>query len=488
MLPVFLHLNRPNLSPSFEGFSAPLEKNQEKELEKQSASKGAKKSPRSISELAVQVFLNKEGKRPREQITATPTVLPPLFFSQNPLKKSSLAPMVEIDLEEEASGRMETIQLTKEEAEAEIDDVEIAIQKMEVSEPMPHSIRVIAHDKDSSESILKKFKTILDFCHSLERMHVDKGGVNGVYLLKDKDGENTAVFKPAEAEGDKRPGDDGQLRIKWGLRHGDTPMHECAAYYLGSKYRISLPATAFLSLESQQFETGEGNGSVQEFKKGISIKTIPQAELNRIVANMSLSDLHELYMMDLLTGNTDRHKGNLLLDGNQFVKIDHGCCLAASLANEENYCWLKWDVPALHTPFDLSQFGRFNWVEDVAQIQKVFPNFSSEALAILRLRMHLIQEGTKKGLTPLELAQFFGKFNAMSALYEKSGITSIHSLEAIERMEKRIDAKIDAICQRKKSKKAAIQNMVGLALSTSRRIASVSLQKVNHINSTATAS
>ena len=304
------------------------------------------------------------------------------------------------------------------------------------------SFTVVAPKSSLSERTLILFEQTLNFKVPMISMQKEKG-INGAYLIQGKKGPPAAVFKPSNEEGNRLVGDDGERRLKLGMKQGDAAMNECISFYLGSKYGISLPATAFLTLSSPALEQGSASGSVQEFKNGKTFKSLSPEETDALLKTASLKEFHDLFFMDLLTGNTDRHSGNLLVEGNKFNKIDHGCCLTASLANPENYCWLKWNVKALHTPFDSSLVSHFDWEKDAREIQEAFPGFSAEALRILNLRMHLLQKGTLAGLTPFELAQFFGLFGAMSIIYSRIDVSFKSEKEtfgAIESAKKSIDA------------------------------------------------
>jgi len=322
----------------------------------------------------------------------------------------------------------------------------------QIATPSP-SLILLSPRTPSSEKAKEIFEKTFDFEAPPLPLQSGKRGINGVYLIKDKSGHRAGIFKPSEEEGNRLVGDDGKARLKLGMNRGDAAKNECVAFYLGTKYGAAVPVTAFLTLPSPQFSGGVATGSLQEFKRGKPLKEFRPSILKRIFAKMPLREFHQLFFLDLLLGNTDRHAGNLLIDKNKFNKIDHGCSLTASFSNAEDYCWLKWNVEALHKPFDLSFISNFDWNSDVREIRKVFSDFSASALIILKFRMHLLEHGTRAGLTPFELAQFFGLFGAMSILY-----TSIEPLlndtkekrsAAIKSMKQSIELCIDELVSQK---------------------------------------
>ena len=174
---------------------------------------------------------------------------------------------------------------------------------------------------------------------ALEPLTDGNAGLGGIYLVRDRNGAELAVFKPRDEEPgtpDATSGVDGlSAAVRRGCPPGDGAKREYLAYALDQQapreHRAGVPATALVRLQCQ---AGAKVGSLQRF-----VPNKGGAE-DFGASSFSLENVHRLALFDLRTLNLDRHGGNMLVDAatGDLVPIDHGCAMPMQLGEP----WLDW--------------------------------------------------------------------------------------------------------------------------------------------------
>ena len=133
-------------------------------------------------------------------------------------------------------------------------------------------------------------------------------------LCEFKDG-NKAIYKPATEEGD-------ELDIM-----GET-----------SYYNLTTRLGWNVCPQTEEVDLGDGNGSCQAFVKGKHAK-ISMDDDGAFVTEENFNDLAQIFAMDLVVGNGDRHNENIIIDENSKVwAIDNDTWVANTFVyNDESF-------------------------------------------------------------------------------------------------------------------------------------------------------
>lgn len=147
------------------------------------------------------------------------------------------------------------------------------------------------------------------------------GGFNGSYIVELDDGAK-AVFKPVQEEAAILVGDVGA---------GTLADREVLAYDLDRDffgYGI-VPETVSRKIEyvNKDGNTVTDRGSLQKWSNGQSFVSPVTSSNNR----------GELFLFDVVTGNRDRHGGNILLNNDKYVAIDNGVMMRNKVFSGRSY-------------------------------------------------------------------------------------------------------------------------------------------------------
>jgi len=185
-------------------------------------------------------------------------------------------------------------------------------------------------------------------------------GTCGVYLLKNKKGEDVAVFKPMDEEYVPKEAEQNGALVK-----GHNSYRERAAFLVSDALGgyTGVPNTIITTVRHPTFKGGEKRGSLQRFVPA----STDMSDLGP--ADIPVDEVHKIGLVDLLLFNVDRHEGNLLLrtrksQGSdvltrELVPIDHGLCLPVLVSRETGpsrnlmldlyFAWESW--PQAKQPF-----------------------------------------------------------------------------------------------------------------------------------------
>jgi len=204
----------------------------------------------------------------------------------------------------------------------------------------------------------QKKSAIIDACHEGLAKGVvpilNMRGFSGSYWMRGADREILALFKPFDEElkgpncpaGQKFCGLLGQRPVRSGVRVGQGPLHEVAAYCVDEFLGLSIvPKTYFASFSHSTFfsaheQLGAGKrgvktklGSLQEFVGGFVGANHAHVE------QIPLDEFQRLVLFDVLVGNLDRNPGNLLICDQKIAAIDHGLIFPDLPCKFEYWFW-----------------------------------------------------------------------------------------------------------------------------------------------------
>lgn len=161
-------------------------------------------------------------------------------------------------------------------------------------------------------------------------------GLSRSYWAKQND-QTTGIFKPAKQEFD--------TSNSGGYKKGGGAIREALGYELSQKLGGNVPKTRLMSGHSQKFnQVGRLNkrtesekydssptqvGSYQQLAQNttsLSSYLIDRRESEDAKSpNLDPDSLQKMAMQDIMTLNTDRHEGNVLVDpSGKLIPIDHG--------------------------------------------------------------------------------------------------------------------------------------------------------------------
>eukprot|EP01102_Stenamoeba_stenopodia_P005519 TRINITY_DN1627_c0_g1_i1.p1 TRINITY_DN1627_c0_g1~~TRINITY_DN1627_c0_g1_i1.p1 ORF type:complete len:472 (-),score=83.34 TRINITY_DN1627_c0_g1_i1:194-1609(-) len=256
-------------------------------------------------------------------------------------------------------------------------------------------------------------------------------GEGGTYFLRDVNGNNIAVFKPADEEpfsvgnpkrGDK-PESDQELRgsdIKKGILPGEGCYREVAAYLLDKDF-AKVPLTVFVEFNYPLFNWKEKQGSLQKF--------VPHHFESWDIGptKYRVSDVHRIGILDLRIFNVDRHGGNLLVKRLDIVDkgcydlipIDHGLSLPESVNGTDLWFeWLTWSQAK--APFgqeELQYIANINVAKDAALLREL--GIREECVRTMMISTTLLKLAAAKGMTLFQIAHLLCRPKS----YKKKGST-----------------------------------------------------------------
>lgn len=161
-----------------------------------------------------------------------------------------------------------------------------------------------------------------------------RSGVNGTYIVKNRQGENIAIFKPMDEElympnnpRDRREAYDPKKPLREpyrGHEQGTGWKKEVAASVLDSDKVADVPKTLPISVrfpkQQGSSESVVKRGSLQKFVQGKPLEQLSSEE----IAKLPTKEVQKLAALDLILGNADRNLGNCFWDGEKIIPIDHG--------------------------------------------------------------------------------------------------------------------------------------------------------------------
>jgi hypothetical protein len=199
--------------------------------------------------------------------------------------------------------------------------------------------RVVAAEKRkpgvvaSGEYVAPNLQTFGKPCASPLRTPEDMGNIEGV--LEKNDILNVRKFGE-QGINDTFIGnvkDDGKAIVKPQKGDNGDPEHEVLAYEFAKSVGFSVvPATVY-----REWKDGRNASSMEFVENSVMGYEMTDEDRSRFDEG-TWDSLSEMFVFDLVTGNGDRHSGNLMYnrDTNRFAAIDNGFCLLLNNGTWEN--------------------------------------------------------------------------------------------------------------------------------------------------------
>lgn len=246
---------------------------------------------------------------------------------------------------------------------------------------------------------------------SAKQLREDRAGVNQSVKIKASVTSDKGLFKPLSGVacgGAER-----------GLPKESHMDREVAGYVIAQHFHmgypeqdplIGVPPTCKMACK---MDDAPQEGSLQLYIRGAqNLHKIDdlQGKLNSLPKEV----LQRLFFFDLLTCNTDRNRGNLMLKQTgqdlSLILVDHSLILPNDFACSAFFTWLHWNVSGLREPFSVAivqMILETNYEILAEKILEEMPGFSIEALASLRYSLEALKLGVEADLTPHQLASLF---------------------------------------------------------------------------------
>lgn len=266
-------------------------------------------------------------------------------------------------------------------------------------------------------------------------------GINGTYMMPDRQGMPCGIFKPAEQETGTVGNPKGYFKTStmgvFGIRAGTGYLRERVAYLLDKGHKANIPYTTIAAFSHHAFNqeltsSKSLKGSFQVFARGCNhlVDTIPKSFRNTVLTGSSFKSyfksffmdmsakipteqIHALAVFDIRVLNGDRHLKNALVDSSlKLYSIDHGLILPTQ-AKSLKFEWMQ--LPQAKLPFSnemLEYIEDLNEETDAAILRD--HKIEKDAIDRMRIAYKLLKIGAQSGLTAYEIGDLMKGKKAIS--------------------------------------------------------------------------
>jgi len=284
--------------------------------------------------------------------------------------------------------------------------------RFQIASPRP-SIELLTNANPSASSFIELISRAREGLkyHSPQ---LCEDGVNGTYFLKDKSGENIAVFKPQdeEASSENNPKRDlnSQSSLPQGILPGEAASREVAAHFLDHEHIYGVPRTHLVKVthEFNGTELSSKIGSLQEF-----IENDGSSE-DFGSRSFPVSEVHKIGILDIQILNVDRHAGNILVrtrnNTTTLTPIDQGFSMTDTL-----HCpWFEWmNWPQSKVPFDddfKSYISRIDIEKDAQMLEKEL-GIRPECIRTMKITTTLLKRAVELDFTLHDIGRIICRTN-----------------------------------------------------------------------------
>eukprot|EP01060_Flectonema_neradi_P024605 TRINITY_DN33527_c0_g1_i1.p1 TRINITY_DN33527_c0_g1~~TRINITY_DN33527_c0_g1_i1.p1 ORF type:complete len:330 (+),score=76.73 TRINITY_DN33527_c0_g1_i1:51-1040(+) len=221
------------------------------------------------------------------------------------------------------------------------------------------------------------------------RQLLDDPCVGGTYIANDQSGSPLAIVKPrTEEPGMKKNPKGFTSEPKPGFKPGEGYKREIAAYLLDHGGFAGVPQTI-------QFDDGSAQRFVAHDKQSWDV----------VPGRFDPESVRAIALLDLRLLNCDRHGGNILVNNNSLIPIDHTYVLPTSLS-ELDFEWMFF--PQSKTPFsssELSYIRSLDYEHDAKILSSL--GIEPECIELQSAATLTVQAAAEVGMTPKQVGEFF---------------------------------------------------------------------------------
>eukprot|EP00891_Asterochloris_glomerata_P006752 jgi/Astpho2/6752/Aster-06767 len=256
-------------------------------------------------------------------------------------------------------------------------------------------------------------------------------GTGGSYFISGEDGMPVALFKPNDEEPlarnnpRGRGSSGGDESVRKGVLPGEGAVREVAAFVLDHQHFAGVPPTALVSCQQRTSMDADSVLFPMEDVKVGSLQHYVRSEGDceeRGCSSFPVEEVHKIAVLDIRLANTDRNAGNILVEGDRLIPIDHGMCLPSSWAD---VCW-EWQYwRQAKVPFSKKTrdyIASLDVERDLSLLAAHGLALRAECTRVFRASSLLLQKAAARGMTPYAIASIMCR-DAVS----KSWVERLHS-------------------------------------------------------------
>ncbi len=255
---------------------------------------------------------------------------------------------------------------------------------------------------------------------------------SAAYFASMRDNTPTVVIKPRDLEpGTARYADKEVTAPKHGLLPGEGAYSEYLAYKFAAAHegKFNIPATSIVRIDSAALTGIDEEGTMVCAAQKFVAKARPLFDLKPDErARLSLSQIQNTAIFDIIMVNTDRHAGNILIDeAGNITLIDQGLILPRHFASLAVFCWLK--LPQTQLPFDAETLAFIERLDSTTlasildadtDVEDFAPEKFQDRFMSHLIALEVLKVGAKSGLTAYEIGRFFTKDLKDESLFSSS--------------------------------------------------------------------
>lgn len=305
-------------------------------------------------------------------------------------------------------------------------------------------------------------------------------GCGGNYLIRDRQGNECAIFKPVDEEphGCNSP----EKFDRWiGIQPGNGAISECAAYFLDKRQTYKIPVVTLVVLSSSVFfsrlpcpdEMIIKIGSIQEWyrkdhRRWDELSSMEQDKVNK-------DQVHKIALLDMRIRNYDRNGGNILFSEGALIPIDHGAAFCNSLSEKFNWCWMKSSQAHDKLGEEVKRYIReINCFYDASKLRKLL-GMSRKSLFCMQVTTIFMKVASSQDWTVFEMGKAVGTNGYTMG---ENLLYKIHKLN-LEKMNLKTSAPVYKIKEYFLGYFATLPNLISYLLSVPIRIYNLARVKEN---------
>lgn len=252
-------------------------------------------------------------------------------------------------------------------------------------------------------------------------------GLGGVYVIRNADQSEIAVFKPGDEEvGCFRNGKgstplEGVHNARANIEPGTCMYREAAASIIDQGFSGVPPTCLARCAVPSLWGVDEVKlGSLQTWVHAVGVSC------DMGPSKFSTSDVQRIALLDIRLMNLDRHEGNILLredsDGSiRLAPIDHGLCLPARLqVSDFEWCWMSWPQVKLPVLPEIAEYAAsLDATREVELLESNGVFLPPSSIRVFRITTAFVKFAIAAGLSLHSIASAMARTSSDPSLLEK---------------------------------------------------------------------